>query len=91
MDCFAHVNNTKLPKFYNTFWCPGSTAFDAFTVNWAGEVNWWAPPIHLIGQVFRHAEVCSAMGSLVVPAWKSAPFWPLICPDGIHLAPFIHN
>lgn len=31
------------------------------------------------------------MGSLVVPAWKSAPFWPLICPDGVHLAPFIHN
>ena len=91
VDCFAHVDNTQLPKFYSRFWCPGSTAVDAFTVNWAEEVNWWVPPIHLISRVLRHAEICCAMGSLVVPAWKSAPFWPLICPDGIHLAPFIHS
>ena len=91
VDCFAHLDNTQLPKFHSRFWCPGSTATDAFTVNWAGDMNWWVPPIYLIGQVLRHAEICSAMGSLVVPAWKSAPFWPLICPDGIHLAPFIHD
>ena len=22
--------------------------------------------------------------------WKSTPFWPLLCPDGRHLAPFMH-
>ena len=22
--------------------------------------------------------------------WKSAAFWPLLCPDGIHLAHFVH-
>ena len=33
------------------------------------------------------------MGSLVIPAWKSASFWPLLCPDGNHniMAPFIHQ
>ena len=31
------------------------------------------------------------MGSLIVPVWKSASFWPLICPDGTHLAPFVHK
>ena len=91
VDCFAHVDNTQLPKFYSRFWCPGSTAIDAFTVNWANDVNWWVPPIYLISRVLRHAEICSAMGSLIVPAWRSAPFWPLICPDGVHLSPFIHN
>ena len=91
VDCFAHVDNTQLPKFYSRFWCPGSTAIDAFTVNWANDVDWWVPPIYLICQVLRHAEICSAMGSLIVPAWRSAPFWPLICPDGVHLSPFIHN
>ena len=91
VDCFAHIDNTQLPKFYSRFWCPGSTAIDAFTVNWANDVNWWVPPIYLISRVLRHAEICSAMGSLVVPAWRSAPFWPLICPDGVHLSPFIHD
>ena len=33
VDCFSHVDNTQLPKFYSRFWCPGSTAIDAFTVN----------------------------------------------------------
>ena len=91
VDCFAHVDNTQLPKFYSRFWCPGATAVDAFTVNWSGDVNWWVPPISLIGRVLRHAKACDAMGTLVVPVWKSAPFWPLLCPDGSHLAFFVHQ
>jgi hypothetical protein len=91
VDCFAHVDNTQLPNFYSRFWCPGAAAIDAFTVNWSDDVNWWVPPISLIGRVLRHAEACDAMGSLVVPVWKSAPFWPLLCPDGSHLAAFIHQ
>ena len=38
-----------------------------------------------------HAEVCSAKGTLAVPFWKSAVYWPLLCHDGVHLAPFIHS
>lgn len=49
VDCFAHIDNTHLPKFYSRFWCPGATAIDAFTVNWGGDVNWWVPPINLVG------------------------------------------
>ena len=51
----------------------------AFTVNWAGEINWWCPPIPLIPRVIRHAQVCAAKGTLIVPCWPSAPFWPLVC------------
>ena len=91
VDYFAHIDNAKLPKFYSRFWCPGSSAIDAFTVNWADDMNWWVPPFNLVGRVLRHAEICHAVGSLVVPAWKSASFWPLLCPDGNHLAPFIHQ
>ena len=91
VDCFTHIENTQLPVFYSRFWCPGSAAVDAFTVNWVGEVNWWVPPLHLVDRTIRHAQVCNAVGSLLVPAWKSAPFWPLLCPDGTHLAPFIHQ
>jgi hypothetical protein len=32
----------------------------------------------LVPRVLRHAERCSAQGTLVVPLWESAPFWPLL-------------
>ena len=88
VDCFAHIDNTQLPKFYSRFWCPGLTAVDAL-VNWASDINRWVPLINLVGWVLRHAEACNTICSLVVPAWKSAPFWLLLCPDGSHLAPFV--
>ena len=28
---------------------------------------------------------CKAVGSLIVPMWKSAYFWPLLCNDGVRL------
>ena len=87
VDCFATNYNSQLPRFFSRFWCPDSSAVDAFTVSWKDEVCWWAPPLHLVGHTTR---ICSSRGTLVLPAWKSAPFWPLICPDGVHLAGFIH-
>ena len=53
---------------------------DAFTVDWHGENNWWCPPIGLIPRVIRHAQACEAQGTMILPVWPSAPFWPLICP-----------
>ena len=31
---------------------------------------------------------CKTVGTLIVPMWKSAQFWPLVCNDGVHLNPF---
>ena len=90
VDCFASPNNKQLARFHSRFWSPGCEAVDTFTVNWGGEVNWWLPPAHLVCRTIQHAANCKAKGTLVVPAWKSAPFWPTLCPDGQHLAPFIH-
>ena len=36
------------------------------------------PPPALIPRVLRHAECCKAQGTLVVPYWESASFWPLV-------------
>ena len=47
------------------------------------------PPIPLIPRVIRHAQVCSARGTLIVPCWPSSPFWPLICPRADHFANFV--
>ena len=58
VDCFAHVDNTQLSKFYSRFWCPGSVAVDAFTVNWSGDINWLVPPF----QPIAHAvKTCTGM------------------------------
>ena len=63
------------------FWCPGTEAVDAFSVSWAGENNWLVPPIFLIAKVLNHMAALSGGVILVVPAWPSAPFWPLIFTD----------
>lgn len=55
---------------------------DRFTCDWGGENNWWCPPIHLVSRLIEHAKVTKAEGTLVVPQWVSAPFWPLLFPDG---------
>lgn len=34
-------------------------------------------------------QLCNAKGVLVVPEWKSAPFWPIICPYPSRFATFV--
>ena len=80
VDRFASFQNSQVPRFNSRCWNPGSEAVDAFTVDWSGENNWWCPPISLIPRVIRHAQACGAKGSIVVPLWPSAPFWPMLCP-----------
>ena len=78
IDRFASYFNTQLPRFNSRFWNPGSEAVDAFTCDWSNENNWWCPPIYLIPRVLGHAQKTSAKGTLIVPQWLSAPFWPIL-------------
>ena len=82
VDRFASVYNAQLERFNSKYWNPGSEAVDAFIVDWGGENNWLCPPIGLIPRVLRHAQRCKAEVTLVVPYWESAPFWPILCPQG---------
>ena len=91
VDRFASFHNRQLPRFNSRCWNPGSEAVDAFTVNWLGENNWLCPPIALIPRVLRHAQACSARGTLVVPCWPSAVFWPLLCHAPGRFAPFVRD
>ena len=78
IDRFASYFNTQLPRFNSRFWNPGVEAVDAFTCDWKDENNWWCPPIYLIPRVLRHAQKTHAKGTLIVPQWFSAPFWPIL-------------
>ena len=89
VDRFASCNNAQLPRFNSRHWSPGTEAIDAFTSHWGGENNWWCPPIVLVPRVIRHAQTCGAVGTLVVPCWFSAPFWPILCPDSNFFAEFV--
>ena len=88
IDRFADTYNRQVPRFNSRFLSPGSEAVDAFTCNWGNETNWWCPPIHLI---IQHARRTNAQGTLIVPCWPSAPFWPVLFPDGKNPASFIKN
>ena len=46
----------------------------AFTQNWDGENNWILPPVSQISRVIAHAGACKAVGTLVIPVWKSSYF-----------------
>ena len=60
------------------FWTLGCEHANAFSRDWAGENNWLVPPVYLISSTIRHLLTCSAVGTIIVPYWPSAPFWPLI-------------
>ena len=59
---------------------------DAFTCDWSGEINFLH---HSDSCLLRHAQATSVAATLVVPQRCSAPYWPLLFPDGVHPAEFI--
>ena len=92
VDRFANWQNCQTTRFKSRCWSPGSEAVDAFTVDWGKENNWVCPPISLIPRIIRHAQVCMARATMLVPVWTMAPFWPLLCPDGAGcFAPFVRE
>ena len=80
VDRFADYLNAQLPQFNSRFWSPDTKAVDAFTCDWGSETNGICPPPYLILRVKRHAQKTKAKGTLVVPLWKLAPFWPMLFP-----------
>ena len=78
IDRFASYYNTKLPRSTSRFWNPGSLGIDAFSFDWKNENNWIVPPISIIGKVILHIFDNTANGTLVVPQWESAYYWPMI-------------
>jgi ribonuclease HI len=78
VDCFADFKNHKVPKFYSRFWNPGSAGINAFAQSWEGENTLLVPPVSLVSKVLAFMHYCKAKGTLIVPYWPSAPFWPIL-------------
>ncbi|XP_069109284.1 LOW QUALITY PROTEIN: uncharacterized protein [Argopecten irradians] len=82
IDWFASTNNNKLPVFFSRYWNVGSSGTDAFTADWHGVNGWFVPPVCIVHRVLCYMQQCGAYGTMVVPMWRSASFWPFLCPSG---------
>ena len=89
IDRFASHYNSQLPRFNSRFSSPGTEAVDALFQDWSEENNWVCPPVCLISDAIRCLEQFRALGTLIVPQWASAHFWPLLHVSCDQFAPFV--
>ena len=83
VDRFASHLNNKCETFSSRWWVSGTSVIDAFAQMWNYDVNWLVPPPCLIAKCIDKMHDDKAVGTLIAPKWKSAPFWPcLINMDG---------
>ena len=85
IDLFADTKNTQVSHFFSRYACPGSAGVSALAFPWTKMAAWVCPPVGRVVEVVKKIARATGMtGVLVVPAWKTAIFWPFICPDGEH-------
>ncbi|XP_060595758.1 uncharacterized protein LOC132749862 [Ruditapes philippinarum] len=78
IDRFASHLNNKCIKFNSRWWVPGTDGVDALSESWQHHVNWLVPPPRLVVKCIHKIMCEGANCTLVLPFWKSAPFWPCL-------------
>ena len=78
-DRFASDYNAKCANFNSRWWCPNTSGVDAFKQFWGKDNNWLVPPPRLVCKTLNKLKHENGKGTLIIPQWKSAPFWPLLC------------
>ena len=84
IDLFGHYSNAQVSRFYSFGLSPHTTGVDAFAFSWDQETAWCCPPISLVIPAVRKIASSLMQAILIVPAWRSAQFWPFLFPDGLH-------
>ena len=90
-DRFACHYKAKRPASNSRFYQPWSSGVNAFAQDWSRADDWFCFPVCLTLKVINHLHDCNAAGTLVIPIWKSATFWPSLCFDGLHWSGFVHD
>ena len=78
IDRFAKNKNANLKKFSSKFWCPNTSQVDAFTKGRENDNNYLVPTTYLVPKAIKHLQSSKGQGTLVVPFWPSASFWPFL-------------
>lgn len=90
LDAFSTSENVKVKsgRFMSRFYHPQSLWVDSLSVRWPeNEMIWAHPPPRLVGAAIRQFQASCARGTLVVPQWPTAAWWPMIYPDGSTMKP----
>ena len=75
---FANERNHRVRRFNSRFHCKTTEGVDAFAWSWETENNLLVPPVSEIIRTIRKLECEKVRGTLVLPFWKSAAFWPFL-------------
>lgn len=82
VDRMANMSNPHVPVF-NSKWSDRLTvAVNCFTQDWRGENNWVCPGFHLVEAVLEHLRECKATATVVVPVWRTEPWWGTVSREG---------
>ena len=68
--------NAKFNCFNSKLHQPSSSGGNAFSQDCSYHNNWLCPPVYLTCKVISHLKLCIASGTLIVPLWNTAHFWP---------------
>ena len=60
-------------------------------LNGLGKNNWIAPPPRLVADCVRKIKQEKCKCTMVVPIWKSAPFWPILFQGDEIKSNFVHD
>jgi len=79
IDLFATRLNNKTINFISWKPDPEALAVDAFTINWDSQYNYCFPPFSLVSKVLsKLGEMKDSNAILVVPFWKTQPWYPVL-------------
>ena len=92
VDLFAALDNWKCDVYFTRFASPGSAGANAFLFAWERFACVYAfPPIPLLSLLLRRLLESRTRAVVVLPVWPSQPWWPLLCPDGVHARPAVRS
>lgn len=77
IDLFASINNHKCARYVSWKKDPNSIAVDAFSIDWSKHFFYAFPPFSLISKCLQKIKSDRAKGILVVPVWRTQPWFPL--------------
>ena len=83
VDVFSSATNVRVVsgRFMSKFYHPRSDWTDSLSVQWPSEEVIWAhPPLKLVGAAVHQFMNSGSNGTLIIPLWRTAAWWPLIYP-----------
>jgi len=90
IDVFSVAENVRVEsgRFMSKFYHERSVWIDSLSARWpASETIWAHPPPKLVGAAIQQFQASGAAGTLVVPLWRMASWWPILYPRGSRWGP----